>query len=360
MGNLPHQPTPFTGTQGKVSATAGAGITAPAPRLLFMTATYTLTQLAALQQTLDGMRDICNGGWDVSVHIDSASELTYEHPRFAEFKERLWCARTNAYVPLTLTTYKKIGFGLNCKHRIVMRERLHDFDYFSFAEEDMRLTISQLTTFVAFSAHLKAKLPQTHGRYTIGFLRYEQSTVDTERVSWEYRPPLIHVATLPDAGQYIVTNNLNQAIFLFSQEQVLDLDKRCAFLTDVGQNAFYRELRRAMDADWKYISAGVSEWSSSYQQILQCGMRRVIPVEHYEQYMIHHATDKAQHRRPRKELLNARQLHDVITEKATNPITMEEAYNTHIFNQYNLNLVDPAKFQGQSSWSWGVPAEVGQ
>jgi len=369
-GHLPHLPTPVVSSasqsaapqkQGKISASASAsassGVTAPVPRLLFMTATYTLTQLAALQLTLDGMRDICNGGWDVSVHIDSASELTEEHPRFTEFKDRLWCARTRSQIPLTLTTYKKIGFGLNCKHRIVMRERLNDFDYFSFAEEDMRLSISHLAAFVSFESHLKERLPKTHTRYTIGFLRYEQSTIDTERVSWEYRPPLTHVATVPNAGEFIVTNNLNQAIFLLSHEQVEDLNARCAFLTDVGQNSFYRELRRAMDADWKYISAGVSEWSSSYQQVLQCGLRRVIPVDHYEQFMIHHATDKAQHRRPRSELLNARQLRNVITEKMQNPITIEEAYETHIFHQYNLNLIDPAKFHGKSSWSWGVPAE---
>jgi len=363
-GNLPNQPTPFLSTasysavapkQDKISTSASAA--ARAPRLLFMTATYTLGQLAALQLTLDGMRDICNGGWDVSVHIDSASELTEEHPRFAEFRDRLWCARTNSPIPLSLTTYKKIGFGLNCKHRVVMRERVNDFDYFSFAEEDMRLSISHLAAFLPFEAHMKSRLPKTYGRYTIGFLRYEQSTIDTERVSWEYRPPLIHVATVPNVGEFIVTNNLNQAIYLMSREQVVDLDARCGFFTDVGQNSFYRELRRAMDADWKYISAGVSEWSSSFQQILQCGMRRVIPVEHYQQFMIHHATDKAQHRRPRSELLNARQLHEVVTEKAQSPITIEEAYNTHIFNQYNLHLVNPAKFEGKSAWSWGVPRE---
>ena len=159
-----------------------------------------------------------------------------------------------------------------------MREHIHDYDYFSFAEEDMLLTISHLHAFLHFEKTLKQHLPHTHLRYTIGFLRYEDSLVDTERVSWEYFPDKIHVVDMaidtPESGlgKYIVTNNLNQAIFLLSQAQVVDLEHRCAFLTDIGQNAFYREMRKAMDREWKYISAGVSEWSSSFQQVLQVCM----------------------------------------------------------------------------------------
>ena len=42
------------------------------------------------------------------------------------------------------------------------------------------------------------------------------------------------------------------------------------------------------------------EWSSSFQQVLQCGLRRVMPVDHFQLHMIHHATDKAQKRRLRR------------------------------------------------------------
>jgi hypothetical protein len=328
------------------------------PRLLFMTATYTMDQLKAFQQTLDCMKDICNAGWNVTVHVQSASELTYGHPRYTEFQSRLWCVDSNSYVPLIIENYEKIGFGLNSRHRLFMRENIQNFDYFSFAEEDMLLTVSHLRAFVNFQSHLKEHLPKTYLRYTIGFLRYEDSTIDTERVSWEYRPSQIHVADMGDkVGKYLVTNNLNQAIYLLSQDQVIDLQDRCHFLTDIGQNSFYREMRKAMDRDWKYLAAGVSEWSSSFQQVLQCGMRRIIPVSHYEAFMIHHAVDKAQTRRPRKELLNAREFHSVIKDKMENAITIDEAYNTHIYNQYNLGLMDESKYKDKSIWSWGVDDE---
>ena len=71
------------------------------------------------------------------------------------------------------------------------------------------------------------------------------------------------------------------------------------------------------------MSVGVSEWSSSFQQVLQCGLRRLVPAEHFQVrrpvlpvarcltshslcvclmlqlFMIHHSTDKAQKRRLR-------------------------------------------------------------
>jgi len=330
------------------------------PRLLFMTASYTMDQLKAFQQTMDCMRDICNAGWNVTVHVQSASDLTYEHERYKEFQSRLWCEDSHSYVPLIIEHYDKIGFGLNSKHRHFIQGHVHDFDYFSFAEEDMLLTISHLKAFINFQARLKLHLPKTHLRYTIGFLRYEDSTIDTERVSWEYLPAVTHVIDMGEKlGHYIATNNLNQAIYLFSQEQIVDLEERCHFITEPGQNAFYREMRKAMDRDWKYMAAGVSEWSSSFQQVLQCGMRRIIPAAHYETFMIHHAVDKAQSRRPRGELLNAREFHEIIRDKIDNNkvVSIEDAYNTHVYNQYNLGLMDTTKFAGKSMWSWGVDKE---
>jgi hypothetical protein len=220
------------------------------PRLLFMAATYTMDQLRALQMTLDGMRDICNAGWNVTIHLQSASDLVYGHERYEEFRRRLWCEDARHFIPLIVEHYDKVGFGLNSRHRLYMREHVRDFDYFSFAEEDMLLTVSHLRAYVAFERHMRAVLPRTHLRYTIGFLRYEDSTIDTERVLWEYIPSLIHVADMgPRIGQFIVTNNLNQAIYILSQEQVVDLENRCGFLTDIGQSAFYREMRKAMNKD---------------------------------------------------------------------------------------------------------------
>ena len=181
--------------------------------------------------------------------------------------------------------------------------------------------------------------------------------MDSERVSWEYFPDRMHVVDMgPKLGKVLVTNNLNQAIYVFSRAHLYDLEKRCGFLTDVGQNKFYSALRRAMDQQWKYLSVGVSEWSSSFQQILQCGMRRIIPLEHIQTYMIQHTTNKAQKRRLRRELLNMTDWFRVIKEKSKHPITLDAAYKI-VYEQYNLHLIKKSSFEGYSKWSWEVEDE---
>lgn len=320
------------------------------PRLLFMTASYSDTQLVMLQKVLDCMLDFCNSGWNVTVHISASNSLNYTSSRYKDLKERLYCMSSHSYIPLVIDNYDQIGFGLNAKHRIYMRNHLNDFDFFSYAEEDMILSISMMTSFLDELFKIKRLFPTNWVRYNIGFFRFEYSLKDTEKVSWEYMPDKIHLVNVhKDLGPYLVTNNLNQAIFVFAKEQVLDLQSRCNYLTDVGQNSFYRELRHAMDMHWNYISVGVSEWSSSFQHVLQCGMRRIVPVDHFQSFMIYHSSNKGYLRRKRKELLTITDWNSVI--KLKTPVSLKEAYDV-IHQQYNLHLLRPHVFQGKSKFTF--------
>lgn len=320
------------------------------PRLLFMTASYTDTQLVMLQKVLDCMLDFCNSGWNVTIHISAANSLNYTSNRYKEFQERLYCKSTNSYVPLVVDNYDQIGFGLNAKHRIYMRNHLNDFDFFSYAEEDMMLTISMMRAFLDELFKIKQAFPTNWVRYNIGFFRFEYSYKDTEKVSWEYMPDKIHLVKVhKDLGSYLVTNNLNQAIFLFAKEQVLDLQNRCNYLSDIGQNSFYRELRHAMDMHWNYLSVGVSEWSSSFQHVLQCGMRRIVPADHFQSFMIYHSSNKGHLRRKRGELLKISDWNSIISSKT--PVSLKEAYDV-VHNQYNLHLLREHLFKDKSKFTF--------
>ena len=355
------------------------------PRLLFQTASYTMDQFHGLQKAMDCMRDICNAGWDVTVVMQTASGFDEKHERYEELRERMYCIDKNAYIPLHIQKFKKIGFGLNSRHRLYLQEHLQEHDYFSFAEEDMLLTLSHLKAVVEFENTLKRALPKTWLRYTPGFIRYEDSKKDTERVSWEYFPDKTYVVDMslqsPLLGQYLFTLNMNQAIYVISRAQLVDMEQRCGFLSDIGQNSFYRQLRKAMDAKWNYISVGVSEWSSSFQQILQCGLRRITPIgspvaaiggregegkqllpennNKWSNFVIHHSVNKAQTRRLRKELLNQRDWARVVQQKSTTPISIEEAASL-VWDQYNLGGIDKTKFDTGdrvSRWDWELPPE---
>lgn len=320
------------------------------PRLLFMTASYTDEQLVMLQKVLDCMLDFCNSGWNVTVHISASNSLNYTTSTYKEYQDRLYCKSTSSYIPIIIDNYDKIGFGLNAKHRIYMRNHINDFDFFSYAEEDMMLTVSMMSAYLDELLKVKRIFPLSWVRYNIGFFRFEYSMKDAQKVSWEYMPDKIHLVYVhKDLGPYLVSNNLNQAIFIFAKEQVLDLQSRCNFLTDVGQNSFYKELRHAMDMHWNYISVGVSEWSSSFQHILQCGMRRIVPADHFQSFMIYHSSNKGYLRRKRKDLLTMSDWNSIIQSKQQ--ISLKEAYDI-IHKQYNLHLLREHVFKGKSKFTF--------
>jgi ribosomal protein S17 len=191
-------------------------------------------------------------------------------------------------------------------------------------------------------------------------IRFEESIIPEEdtRVTWEYRPHMMHVVDMgPVLGRYLVTRNLNQALTIFSQDQLKDLHNRCNYLTDIGQTKFYTELRWALNQDWKYLAVGVSEWSSSYQHVLQCGVRRIIPLDHLQTFMIHHTVDKAQKRRPRKELLTMSDWMGLVDSmKKNRTISLEEAYHM-VHEQYNMHLIRPEKYNKKSKFTWEVEKE---
>lgn len=144
----------------------------PTPSLLFMVASYSFEQFIALQNVLDNVRDICNSGWDVTVHLQVSSKgLVASHAQLRLLRERMFCIRTNSYIPLIVEEHGMVGFGLNSKHRSYAAAHVMDFDYFCYAEEDMLLTVSNLLAYVSATERLKQALPATWLRYQIGFLR---------------------------------------------------------------------------------------------------------------------------------------------------------------------------------------------
>eukprot|EP01031_Cornospumella_fuschlensis_P026416 gene26416-31919_t len=219
---------------------------------------------------------------------------------------------------------------------------------------------NSLSSLVEAYARIKQAFPHNYHSYTIGFLRYEESSVSNERVTWEYDEGKIHLVKLSSStpsDTYIVTNNMNQAINIFSRQQIEYLQEVCDFLTQPGLNLYFRELRKALNKDWKFMSVGISEWSSSFQHVLQCGVYRVIPLRHYEQFFILHGTQKGHKRRKRATWLNSTAWARVLSDLQRAPInrTVEEVYRDEIYNkQYNLHLMQLAVLEGKIKYRRNV------
>ncbi len=99
----------------------------------------------------------------------------------------------------------------------------------------------------------------------------------------------------------------------------------------------------------------MQEWSSSFQQVLQCGLRRVTPVDALQQFMIHHSSNIAQKRRLRKELLTPNLWAALVANLSLAPISLEAAYGRDgiVAQQYNLHLLDTERLAAkQVKWSF--------
>ncbi len=111
------------------------------------------------------------------------------------------------------------------------------------------------------------------------------------------------------------------------------------------------------------MSVGVSEWSSSFQWILQCGIRRVIPMDKVQLFMIHHSTNIAQVRRPKNELLTMTMWVNLIEEldrrpSPNNTLALEDFYHRNIFEQFNMHLIDKNGIRPPSKWTYDLDPNV--
>lgn len=201
--------------------------------ILYLAPSYTFQQYLSLWKSLESWRDICEHGWNVDISLQVANGWTLEHPMITDMLPTLYCHRMAKVLNITITQFGDIGFGLNSKHRAIIKERLQQYDYFVFAEEDMLFTIHNLQSYLFGMEQLKHLFAENWKQYTVGFLRFEEKNSSLSRVTWEYFPQhvfthflvivlhscnilsfKVHVVREKNVD-FIVTNNLNQVRLSF-------------------------------------------------------------------------------------------------------------------------------------------------
>ncbi len=144
-------------------------------RLLYMMPSYSMSQFDSLRASLHSIRRLCNdGGWNVTVAIQSTRYLNYTSGIYKHLKSQVFCHRINQSLPIWIQSYGDIGFGLNSRHRLLIAQVIEDFDYFIYAEEDMILTTESLQTYLQSQELLKNYQPlfsNLQSSYVTGFLR---------------------------------------------------------------------------------------------------------------------------------------------------------------------------------------------
>ena len=105
-----------------------------------------------------------------------------------------------------------------------------------------------------------------------------------------------------------------------------------------------------MNKDWKGIAVGVSEWSSSFQHVLQCGLRRVVPIGFLRDSFIRHHTNKGARRRSARDHIRVDDWPALLQQKITAgevSSSVHGLYDEQVSRQYNVHLLARDRLRGR-------------
>ena len=185
---------------------------------------------------------MCEGGWWPTMVLHTTVHFTDTMMRY--LREKTWCYRTQSSFPVIIDYHKpKVGTGLAAFHRKVLGRELYNHDVFVYHEDDILFKYSHLMGYLNETKLLHQLLP-SNGLYdnTIGFQRYRRlRRADHELHNPYYERDIFEQDLLEEMPSFDpicigtipylrVGGNIHQAMWVFTQQQVLMLQDKCRFL----------------------------------------------------------------------------------------------------------------------------------
>jgi hypothetical protein len=306
-------------------------------RILFEITTVGLRQYSHFESVLDGVRDLCEAGAKVSLHIttsncppstakgshgdsnyecplyDRAFETTLENnysvERLSQLNERLHCRNIDGSLDVKIHLISPDwGKQVVDHHRRIFYENLDDYDLFVHGEEDAMIRPTNIIAFMDEMHKLELLVGKEHiSDYSIGFVRYENQvdTSEKQRVVWEFDwgddrdfKYLIVNDSHPNInGKYFSSpGEHHQGMYMATHEQLRQWRNRepnCEFDRPTRRYGYHRER----------ISGAIDLYDEDY-----CNVTQLIPLETMEDFFIHHLPD-ANHNRMPHNIISTMNLH---------------------------------------------------
>jgi hypothetical protein len=292
-------------------------------RILFEITTVGMEQFQYFEGVLDGVRDLCEAGEygddycspfvsrnrltschctvstfsgaNVSVHIiTSDCDTSQKHSRckgtgkkgeepypsttiLSLINEKLNCPLIE---DVTMYFYASTwGKYLVDFHRQLFYKHLGKYDVYIHTEGDTVIRPTNVATYLRETNGLKQLTGKSFADYSIGFMRYEQST--TERVIWEFKWP----SSLPETSLkgYTTTPGKfhHQGMYMATSEQLALWKDRCQFDEIQKHSGYHRE----------HVSGGMELYDG-------CNVTQLLPLDCIYDLLVHHLPDKNHKRRP--------------------------------------------------------------
>lgn len=276
------------------------------------------TQYAYFERVLDSVRDICEAGAHVSLHVtttncnpnpgsdeeecplygqyaEETEEDNYSVEKINQLNERLRCRNPEGSLTTDIHLVSSFwGKEVVNHHRRLFYDNINKgYDLFVHTEEDEAISPTNVIAFMDELEKVRRlvgdeRLPD----YSIGFIRYENdfNREDQGRVVWEFKwdDEIDVLVDHPNIrGMYFTSPPWHhQGMFMCTQQQLINWANRgpeCKFDKPVRREAYHRERTSgALDLFDKEV----------------CNVTQLIPLDSLEDFYIHHLPDKNSRRSP--------------------------------------------------------------
>jgi hypothetical protein len=221
-----------------------------ANKVLSMVVAFSLSRMDPLFHIIRGQQSMCEGGWDVSLVIFTAREVSPALERYLE--TRLYCHRIQKHITLIISKHDPtVQINLVEEMKDYMKSVWQQYDVYMYMEEDVIVEHQHLVGYLAETQKLWALLgkEKAQSQYSIGFQRYRRHLVsmeknkvrrsDAELLEQEFleEVPLFYPVCLEGQPYMHVRGNkrtpaanVYQAMWILTKEQVAVLQGTCKFL----------------------------------------------------------------------------------------------------------------------------------
>lgn len=184
---------------------------------------------------------MCEAGWSPTVVMFTT--VHWSDILFRYFRQKSFCYRTNSSIEIRTSEHDpSINIALGAQHRVVLGQELFNYDVFIYHEDDMLFKLSHLMGYLFETKKLHELMPENGLLHnTIGFQRYrrlqrgndmhsqfgENDIIEQELL--EEMPAFIPIC-IQDVPYLRVDGNTHQAVWAFTQQQIIMLQEKCSFL----------------------------------------------------------------------------------------------------------------------------------
>mmetsp|Transcript_23042 Transcript_23042/g.32465 ORF Transcript_23042/g.32465 Transcript_23042/m.32465 type:complete len:543 (+) Transcript_23042:96-1724(+) len=285
-------------------------------KILIEITTVGMRQFALLEMVFDSIRDMCECGAHISLHITTANcdptlvnsrcTLTPDEEKMPknyppdivnQLNERFNCrdpdGRIDSYVHIKSVQWGKRMVDF---HRKIFYDNIDNgYDIFIHTEED---EVIRPTSVLAFLDETE-KLRQLVGDerltdYSMGFVRYENQRhrEDMRRVIWEFEwDKDLEIVDHPGLnGNYFTTPPPwhHQGMFMATREQLLAWAKR-------GPDCHFDKVQLIPAYHRERVSGGANLYDAEV-----CNITQLLPLDSFDDFLIHHLPDQNNRRTPNK------------------------------------------------------------